>query len=266
MEDLDRTELIKLAMRQRGGGAPAEKELSCSMGAEVSDSWRRKKTRLRTKRLAHKVRSLRKALQASGMHAAELQRKLAQVKSHVVNLEHDLKQSRANAEQAMTMMLAGAEEEEEEEEEGGRGLTGAAAEGTSPPPVPVAYTATVAVVDDQMMLQRMTANMLHRLGVDHVVFSDGSEIVAAYEAGDRFQVILMDRAMTDVGGEEATRAIRAMGVGSEITAIVGLTGDDAQSDLDTFMAAGLDAVRSKPLHPVDWEPLAERFITSALRE
>ena len=257
MEAFSKAQLIQLVLEQQAS-APGTSVSGGSVVADVSESWRRKKTRLRTKRLASKARALRKALVTSGMHAAELQRKVSSTEKRVVELEHELRQSRANAEQAMTMMRSIADERGEPFVLGAAPIpsaTAAAAAALSPDTT--TYTSTCAIVLAQVLLQRMTGNMLSKLGVDYTVFADGSEVIAACAAGDRFQIILMDRMMTDVGGEEATRAIRAMGI---TDCIVGLTSKSGQADRDAFKAAGLTELCSKPLHQRDWEPLAARYI------
>jgi CheY-like chemotaxis protein len=260
MEAFSKEQLLQLVLEQQAS-VPGVSASGGSFGAEVSESWRRKKTRLRTKRLASKARALRKALETSGMHATELQRKLSSTKKRVVELECELCQSRANAEQAMTLMRSISDERLDAEsipfELGAPPIPPATAAAASLPPRAASYTSTCAIVLAQVLLQRMTGNMLSKLSVDFTVFADGSEVIAACADGARFQIILMDRMMTDVGGEKATRSLRAMGI---TDCIVGLTSESGQADRDAFMAAGLTELCSKPLHQRDWETLAARYI------
>ena len=59
-----------------------------------------------------------------------------------------------------------------------------------------------------------------------------------------FDVILMDMVMPNCDGLSASRAIRALGFTG---VILGITGNAQQSDIDSFLDAGADAVLSKPI-------------------
>jgi CheY-like chemotaxis protein len=124
----------------------------------------------------------------------------------------------------------------------------------------VEYTKCVAIVDDQAAILSMMAMMLTRAGVSHVTCLDGDEIVDRCKRGERFQVILMDRQMVRMNGEEATRAIRRLGISSNVTRIVGLTGDAMQEDMKAFYESGLDEVRTKPLLAHEWKEIERRLV------
>jgi CheY-like chemotaxis protein len=73
---------------------------------------------------------------------------------------------------------------------------------------------------------------------------------AARDAGQPFDLILMDMHMPGVDGLEAARRIRAMeasAVGSHRTPIIALTANAFAEDREACLAAGMDGFLVKPL-------------------
>jgi CheY-like chemotaxis protein len=65
----------------------------------------------------------------------------------------------------------------------------------------------------------------------------------------RYDAVVMDVQMPIMGGYEATRAIRALGVaGVSDVPIVALSANAFESDVKAALAAGMDAHVAKPLH------------------
>ena len=97
-------------------------------------------------------------------------------------------------------------------------------------------------------------NFLGRLGAQVVHASDGGSALALATAamnGDipGFDVVLMDVSMPVLDGLEVTRRLRqAEAVGdAPAVRIVALTAHAFKEDLDRCLAAGMDAVITKPL-------------------
>jgi CheY-like chemotaxis protein len=122
----------------------------------------------------------------------------------------------------------------------------------------------VAIVDDHETMRALMSMLLTRARVDFVVCSDGGEILARCREGERYRVILLDRHMQTVGGDETTRLLRAMGISSAVTTIVGLTAEDSPGEMSDYLAAGLDAVYKKPLLPKHWSMIAQRYLADAV--
>ena len=78
--------------------------------------------------------------------------------------------------------------------------------------------------------------------------------------GEAFDVVLMDVQMPEMGGLEATAAIRARerGTGGHIP-IIALTAHVMPGDREQCLAAGMDAFVSKPLRPAELFEAIDQF-------
>jgi CheY-like chemotaxis protein len=106
----------------------------------------------------------------------------------------------------------------------------------------------VLAAEDNLTNQVVLAALLESLDVDLMMTADGEEALAAYRAAD-FDLVLMDIQMPNMGGEEATRAIRAWetDVGLARTPILAVTANVMSEQIGGYMAAGMDGVIAKPI-------------------
>jgi signal transduction histidine kinase/DNA-binding response OmpR family regulator len=105
----------------------------------------------------------------------------------------------------------------------------------------------VLLAEDNIVNQRVAVGLLRRRGHDVTVASNGRE---ALEALDRaaFDVVLMDVQMPEMGGFEATAAIRAREreTGGHLR-IVAMTAHAMTGDRERCLAAGMDGYMAKPI-------------------
>lgn len=103
----------------------------------------------------------------------------------------------------------------------------------------------VLVVDDHPVNQEFAAEALRRMG--HIVAPamNAEEAMARLEA-ERYDVMLMDVQLPGIDGLEATRRIRATDRGKR-TRIIAMTAFTRKEDRDRCIAAGMDAVLTKPI-------------------
>lgn len=104
----------------------------------------------------------------------------------------------------------------------------------------------VLVAEDNVINQRVVATMLDQFGHEHDVVENGAAAVAAV-AGGAYDLVLMDGVMPTLDGLAATRAIRSMAGPAARVRIVGLTARAFDHDIAAFLAAGADAVVTKPI-------------------
>ncbi len=104
----------------------------------------------------------------------------------------------------------------------------------------------ILVVEDNEINRLVMREMLAQQGHRVTEARDGVEGVAA-AARRRFDVIFMDVSMPRLDGIGAARAIRAGTGPSRRAPIVAVTAHALPSEISVFMAAGMNAVLSKPL-------------------
>jgi CheY-like chemotaxis protein len=97
------------------------------------------------------------------------------------------------------------------------------------------------LVEDNATNQRLGKALLEHLGCTVEVVADGAEAVRRVGSG-RYDLILMDLSMPVMDGLEATRRLRALGVG---VPIVALTATPAERE--ALQAGGFNGCLAKPV-------------------
>jgi two-component system, sensor histidine kinase and response regulator len=109
----------------------------------------------------------------------------------------------------------------------------------------------VLVAEDNATNQRLVLALLRQRGHEVTVVGNGRQAVDT-SAAQPFDVILMDVQMPELGGLEATAAIRARERDREgHVPIIALTAHAMTGDRERCLAAGMDGYVSKPLRPQD---------------
>jgi signal transduction histidine kinase/CheY-like chemotaxis protein len=116
----------------------------------------------------------------------------------------------------------------------------------------------VLLAEDNSVNQMLVIRLLEKQGHTVVVAADGRTAVAE-ASRRRFDLILMDLHMPEMGGMEATAAIRAAekATGERIP-IVALTADAIVGVREECLAAGMDDYLEKPVRPRDLLMCIER--------
>ncbi|MEM9169410.1 MAG: response regulator [Pseudomonadota bacterium] len=111
----------------------------------------------------------------------------------------------------------------------------------------VADGANVLVAEDNVVNQMVLRSMLEKFGCRVTLANDGLEAIGAYE-NDCFDLVLMDVSMPVMGGEEATRRLRALQNrdGARLP-IVAVTAHAMKEDRERFLSGGFDDCVTKPL-------------------
>ncbi|HEX3581892.1 MAG TPA: response regulator, partial [Thermoanaerobaculia bacterium] len=107
------------------------------------------------------------------------------------------------------------------------------------------YRLRVLIVDDHPVNQEFAAEALRRMGHIVAVASNAEEAMGRLES-ERFDLVLMDVQLPGIDGLEATRRLRATDRGKR-TRIIAMTAFTRKEDRDRCLAAGMDAVLTKPI-------------------
>jgi len=105
----------------------------------------------------------------------------------------------------------------------------------------------VLLAEDNPVNQRLVVKLMEKQGHSIVVTGTGKEALAALEGG-RFDVVLMDVQMPEMGGFEAATIIREREktTGAHIP-IVAMTAHALKGDRERCLESGMDAYVSKPI-------------------
>ncbi len=128
------------------------------------------------------------------------------------------------------------------------GVPATVAEAAGTPPAGL----EVLLAEDHPVNQQLMRNMLERMGHRVTLARHGGEAVAA-AARRRFDLVLMDMQMPEMGGEQATRLIRADEQARGLTPlrIYALSAAARREDRQRGLAAGMDGYLLKPLQQKD---------------
>ena len=107
----------------------------------------------------------------------------------------------------------------------------------------------VLAAEDNPVNQLVLRTLLEQVGIEPIV-ADGQDAVDACMAAE-WDLILMDVQMPVMDGVSASRAIRdaEARLGRSRTPIVALTANVMAHQVQTYTAAGIDAVVAKPIDP-----------------
>lgn len=116
----------------------------------------------------------------------------------------------------------------------------AARRSAPPPAAPSGRTALV--VDDEPFVCKSTARLLDRMGWTAVTTTSAVEAMRVMETR-AFDLVLTDRSMPDVSGDDLVEAVRCRWPETPIVVMTGLVGD---ADAERLLALGVGAIVSKP--------------------
>jgi len=115
----------------------------------------------------------------------------------------------------------------------------------------------ILVAEDNPVNQQLALHLLERRGHSTIVAENGREALTAM-TNHKFDLVLMDVQMPEMGGLEAARVIREneKGTGQHVP-IIAMTAHAMQGDRERCLEAGMDGYLSKPLDPKIFEQTVE---------
>ena len=117
----------------------------------------------------------------------------------------------------------------------------------------------VLLAEDNLVNQRLAVGLLERRGHKVTIAANGREALEAIERG-RFDVVLMDVQMPEMGGFETTGLIRAKerASGTHLP-IIAMTAHAMKGDREHCLAAGMDEYIAKPIDSRQLYTVVERL-------
>jgi len=108
----------------------------------------------------------------------------------------------------------------------------------------------ILIVEDYEANRMFVSIVLDNAGLTYEMAHDGLEAIEKFKSG-KYDLILMDENMPNMGGMEATKEILKIEKeqGLPHTPIISLTANALQGDKERFLAAGFDDYLSKPIEP-----------------
>jgi CheY-like chemotaxis protein/HPt (histidine-containing phosphotransfer) domain-containing protein len=118
----------------------------------------------------------------------------------------------------------------------------------------------VLLAEDNAVNQKLMVRLLEKWGHQAAVAANGREALAALEK-EHFDVVLMDVQMPEIGGFEATAAIRAREAeaGGHLP-VVAMTAHAMKGDRERCLAAGMDGYIAKPIQAHELLEAIERAV------
>jgi two-component system, sensor histidine kinase and response regulator len=126
------------------------------------------------------------------------------------------------------------------------------------------------VAEDNPVNQKVALRVLHSLGYDADIVSDGREAIAALRRRP-YELILMDAQMPEMDGMQATREIRARqaagepGFGPNLR-IIAMTANAMPGDREACLESGMDDYLAKPVRAEALRAVLERYLDPAKRD
>jgi len=121
----------------------------------------------------------------------------------------------------------------------------------------------VLLAEDNAVNQKLVVRLLEKRGQRVTVANNGMEVLDAL-ARERFDLVLMDVQMPEIGGFEATAAIRLreQTTGGHLP-IVAMTAHAMKGDRERCLEAGMDAYVAKPIQAEQLFEVIERTVPAS---
>jgi signal transduction histidine kinase/DNA-binding NarL/FixJ family response regulator len=143
---------------------------------------------------------------------------------------------------------------------------------TPDPVVPdesVSKARRILLAEDHDVNQELFLNMLAQLGWRAELAENGAEAISMIEEakrqGDPYSLVLMDMQMPVLDGIEATRRIRASGIGAEQLPILALTANVYEDDVAACFEAGSQAHLAKPIQMTELDRALRKWTQASPR-
>ena len=120
------------------------------------------------------------------------------------------------------------------------------------------HPAHILIAEDNPVNQKVLGRILAKLGYTPAYAADGLAALVALRATP-FDLVLMDIEMPEMDGPTATRALRAEFPAARQPVVVAVTAHALTDSRETFLAAGMDEILTKPIRLPELTALLARL-------
>jgi CheY-like chemotaxis protein len=104
----------------------------------------------------------------------------------------------------------------------------------------------ILIVDDNLLNRRLATAMLSRHGWETAEAIDGLQALKMLEGAHGYHAVLLDISMPNMNGDEVCRLLRADPRTADLP-IIAYTAHALEEDRERMLAAGFDAIATKPV-------------------
>lgn len=123
----------------------------------------------------------------------------------------------------------------------------------------------ILLTEDNLINQQVATELLKGAGFNVTIANNGLEAIDQVQSSQTFDIILMDLQMPEMGGYEATGAIRLMRNSEELP-IVAMTADAMQGVREKCLSVGMNDFITKPIDPSTLFETLIKWIKEGKRE
>ena len=121
------------------------------------------------------------------------------------------------------------------------------------------YHGRILLADSDRMNQKMMFATLKKLGLDVTIVGSGVEVFKQVQ-DHQYDLLIVDRVMSDMDGCEVTRQLRSNGLDMPIIA---LTDNTMKPEIDACLAAGYNEHLPKPIGQAQLTEILSRYLTTS---
>ncbi|UCD25603.1 MAG: response regulator [Gemmatimonadota bacterium] len=110
------------------------------------------------------------------------------------------------------------------------------------------HQAHVLLVDDDALMRTLARTLLEKSGFNVSEAVDGAQALRCLDAGDVYDVVVLDLYMPEVGGDEVLRYVRSNTKTADLPVII-LTGSEGGEMEAILLDQGADDYIRKPIDP-----------------
>jgi CheY-like chemotaxis protein len=121
----------------------------------------------------------------------------------------------------------------------------------------------VLIVDDNTLNIKVTKKLLEKYNIEVDSVKTGEDCVFKIKSGEKYNLILLDDVLPDIGGLELVNIIKNIGA-FEIPPVIAYTANVMNGIREEYMAKGFDEYMPKPLDINQFDSIIKKYLKKQL--